>query len=165
MNIDPKELAMGIAAEKDHEQDKAKMLNPDNSLAKTIALRHIKEDPRYYSKLKAAGLEEEEGALTPFEAGMGEPSDMGGVGTVMPVAPSVAVIKISGPTDAGQTSLSSSGMGRDGTPRILKTSSIEAPTEKNKVGPNKVVVSKTPTIGGTSCDPMDHFGAQMNKGW
>jgi len=157
MQYDPTELATGTRIEGEHTQDV--------KLAQKIAMDHLSEDPRYYSKLKAAGLEDEEGALTPFEAGMGEPGDMGGVGTVMPVAPNVAVIKIAGPTDAGQTSLSSSGMGRGGTPRILKTSSIEAPTEKNKVGPNKVVVSKTPTIGGTSCDPMDHFGAQMNKGW
>jgi hypothetical protein len=157
MQYDPTELATGTRIEGDHTQDV--------KLAQKIAMDHLSEDPRYYSKLKAAGLEEEEGTLTPFGADMGESGDMGGVGAVMPVATNVAVIKIAGPTDAGQTSLSSSGMGRGGAPRILKTSSIEAPAEKNKVGPNKVVVSKTPTIGGTSCDPMDHFGAQMNRGW
>lgn len=157
MQYDPTELATGTRIEGEHTQDV--------KLAQKIAMAHLNDDPRYYTKLKAAGLEEEEGALTPFEAGMGEPSDMGGVGTVMPVAPSVAVIKISGPTDAGQTSLSSSGMGRGGAPRILKTSSIEAPAEKNKVGPNKVVVSKTPAIGGAPCDPLDHFGSQMVEKW
>ena len=97
MNIDPKELAMGIAAEKDHEYDKEKMLNPDDSLAKTIALRHLKEDPRYYTKLKAAGLDEEtnEGALTPLEAGMAECGE----------TPQVAIISVEEPT-ASQVPLS-----------------------------------------------------------
>jgi 2'-5' RNA ligase len=163
------QLAMGIEVERDHHKDKPELCKAedDHAFAKLIAQHHLKDDENYYKKLKAAGISPKvkEGALTPFEAGMGESDDMEGVGAVMPVAPNVAVIKITGPIDAGQTSLSSSGMGRGGTPRILKTSSIEAPAEKNKVGPNKVVVSKTPTIGGTSCDPMDHFGAQMNKGW
>lgn len=157
MQYDPTELATGTRIEGDHTQDV--------KLAQKIAMDHLNDDPRYYTKLKAAGLEEEEGALTPFGADMGESGDMGGVGTVMPVTPNVAVIKIAGPTDAGQTSLSSSGMGRGGAPRILKTSSIEAPAEKNKVGPNKVVVSKTPAIGGAPCDPLDHFGSQMVEKW
>ena len=155
MSIDPKEIEMGTKHEHEHTKDDA--------LARKIAMDHLKDDHNYYSKLKKAGLEQE-GAMTPFEAGMGESGDIGGVGAVMPVAPNVAVIKITEPADAGQASLASSGMG-SGAPKALKTSSIESPTEKNKVGPNKVVVSKTPTIGGTSCDPIDHFGAQMNKKW
>jgi hypothetical protein len=44
IKADPKELAMGIKVEKEHTtSDKA---------AKTIALQHLAEDPKYYSKLK-----------------------------------------------------------------------------------------------------------------
>ena len=137
MQYDPQELATGIRIEEEHTQDV--------KLAQKISMSHLDDDPRYYTKLKAAGLED--------------------VGAVMPVAPNVAVIKIAGPIGTDQTSLSSSGMGNGGTPSILKTSSIEAPTEKNKVGPNKVVVSKTPAIGGAPCDPLDHFGSQMVEKW
>ena len=144
MQYDPQELATGTRIEGEHTKDV--------KLAQKIAMDHLGEDPRYYTKLKAAGLEDELG-------------DMGGVGAVMPVAPNVAVIKIAAPTGADQTSLSSSGMGNGGTPSILKTSSIEAPAEKNKVGPNRVVVSKTPAIGGAPCDPLDHFGSQMVEKW
>lgn len=137
MQYDPQELATGIRIEEEHTQDV--------KLAQKISMSHLDDDPRYYTKLKAAGLED--------------------VGAVMPVAPNVAVIKIAGPIGTDQTSLSSSGMGSGGTPRILKTSSIEAPAEKNKVGPNRVVVSKTPAIGGAPCDPLDHFGSQMVEKW
>ena len=144
MQYDLQELATGTRIEGEHTQDV--------KLAQKISMSHLDDDPRYYTKLKAAGLEDESG-------------DMGGVGAVMPVAPNVAVIKIAGPIGTDQTSLSSSGMGSGGTPRILKTSSIEAPAEKNKVGPNRVVVSKTPAIGGAPCDPLDHFGSQMVEKW
>ena len=157
MQYDPQELATGTRIEGEHTQDV--------KLAQKIAMAHLDDDPRYYTKLKAAGLEEEGGTLTPFESGVGESGDTGGVGAVMPVAPNIAVIKIAGPIGADQTSLSSSGMGSGGTPRILKTSSIEAPAEKNKVGPNRVAVSKTPAIGGAPCDPLDHFGSQMVEKW
>ena len=224
-NIDQKEIEAGTKHEHEHTNDDA--------LARKIAMDHLKEDPHYYTKLKAAGLEEgdehptqkadrlsksaktpeehkaahdahkaaakhhaglpvqsyrtynwkkhhadamakhakaaglEEGAMTPLEAGyVEECGDMGDMGAVMPVAPNVAVIKIDVPTDAGQEKLSSSGLGKSGTPKPLKTTNIEAPAEKSKVGANKVVVSKTPPIGGAaSCDPLDHFGAQMNEKW
>lgn len=162
MNIDPKELAMGIAAEKDHEHDKAKMCNQDDALAKTIALRHLKEDPRYYTKLKASGLDEttDEGALTPTERGFDECCDMDSVA----IAPSVPVVKISVPTSAvvggGQTKLTSSGLGQSGSPKPLKSDNLDAPPEKAKVGANKVAMSKTPTITGQA-DPLNHFGSQI----
>ena len=153
-NIDPKEIEMGTKHEHEHTKDDA--------LARKIAMDHLKEDPHYYTKLKKAGLEQE-GALTPLEAGyVEECGDMGAV------APSVAVITVPAAAieDGAQQTLSSSGLGTSGAPKPLKTSAIEAPAEKNKVGPNKVVVSKTPAIGGaTSCDPMDHFGAQMTEKW
>lgn len=150
MNIDPKEIEMGTKHEHEHTKDDA--------LARKIAMDHLKEDPKYYTKLKKAGLEQE-GALTPLEAGyVEECGDMN-------AAPNVAVIKIDGPVDAGQANLTSSGLGSSGTPKPLKTDKLTAPAEKNKVGPNKVVVSKTPSLGGASCDPMDYFGAQMNEKW
>jgi len=44
LNIDPKELEMGIIIEKEHTND------PD--LAKKIAIDHLKESPKYYTFLK-----------------------------------------------------------------------------------------------------------------
>ena len=46
--VDGKELALGLATELEHTNDKA--------IAKQIALDHLAEDPHYYSKLKKAGL-------------------------------------------------------------------------------------------------------------
>ena len=46
--VDGKELALGLRTELEHTNDKA--------IAKQIALDHLAEDPRYYSKLKKAGL-------------------------------------------------------------------------------------------------------------
>lgn len=49
--VDPKELKMGIKVELEHTGD------PD--IAKEIALDHLAEDPKYYSKLKLHGLADE----------------------------------------------------------------------------------------------------------
>ena len=43
-DFDPKQLAMGIASEMEHTSSK--------SVAREIAMDHLKEDPRYYTKLK-----------------------------------------------------------------------------------------------------------------
>ncbi len=40
--FDPKELALGIKHEREH--------TDDDDIAKEIAMDHIAEDPRYYSK-------------------------------------------------------------------------------------------------------------------
>jgi len=143
MNIDPTELEMGIAVEKDHADDKTKMCSKDSDLAKAIALRHLKDDPRYYTKLKAAGLEEE-GALTPLEAGMAEQG----------AVPSVAIVTIEAPS-ASQKGLSSSNLG-SGVPKKLSTTNLEAPETKVVNDKNTVSYGKTPTIGNNS-DPVDHF--------
>lgn len=50
MNVDPKELEMGMEDETEHTND------PD--LAKRIALHHLKKHSDYYSKLKKAGIDE-----------------------------------------------------------------------------------------------------------
>ena len=50
--IDPEELKKGIETEKEH--------TTDEETAKKIALAHLGEDPKYYSKLSKAGLEEVE---------------------------------------------------------------------------------------------------------
>ena len=50
-DFDSKELAMGIKTEMEHTNSKEK--------AKEIALDHLTEDPKYYTKLKAAGLADE----------------------------------------------------------------------------------------------------------
>lgn len=49
--VDAKELDMGIEVEKEHTNNIEK--------AKTIALQHLAEDPKYYTKLKALNLEED----------------------------------------------------------------------------------------------------------
>lgn len=51
-DIDPKELEMGIEDEKDH--------TSDPNIAKTIALQHLTKKPDYYSRIKKAGLEEDD---------------------------------------------------------------------------------------------------------
>ncbi len=47
-DFDPAQLAMGIRIELEH--------TPDPRIAKEIAMDHLVEDPRYYTKLKRAGL-------------------------------------------------------------------------------------------------------------
>jgi len=49
--VDVKELTMGVKVEMEH--------TTDSKLAKEIALDHLKEDPKYYSKLVTAGLAKE----------------------------------------------------------------------------------------------------------
>jgi hypothetical protein len=50
--FDPKEVELGLAAEMEHTED--------ISIAAVIVKDHLTEDPKYYTKLKAAGLEQEE---------------------------------------------------------------------------------------------------------
>lgn len=47
-DVDGKELSMGTKDEKEH--------TPNVRLAKQIALDHLKQNPKYYSKLNKAGL-------------------------------------------------------------------------------------------------------------
>lgn len=49
-DVDPSELEKGISVEMEHTTDPEK--------AKTIALQHLAEDPKYYTKLTKANLEE-----------------------------------------------------------------------------------------------------------
>lgn len=44
-DFDPEQLRMGIAVEREH-------VGNDKALAREIAMDHLKEDPKYYSKLK-----------------------------------------------------------------------------------------------------------------
>jgi len=126
------ELEIGMDTEQDHTLDKHKMCSQDTDLARVIAQQHLKDDSKYYSKLKAAGLD-----------------DM----------PSVAIIQVSA-EPVGQTSLNSSGLGKGGIATPLKTSNIKAPAEKAKIGANKIVVGKTPTMSG-NIDPLNYFASQI----
>ena len=128
------ELEIGMDTEQDHTLDKDTMCSQDTDLARVIAQQHLKDDSKYYSKLKASGLD-----------------DM----------PTVAVIQVSA-EPVGQTSLNSSGLGKGGTATPLKTSNIKAPAEKAKVGANKIVVGKTPTMSGNA-DPLDHYCGMIVK--
>jgi len=49
-DVDPKELKMGVEVEMEHTDDPSK--------AKIIALQHLAEDPKYYTKLKSLNLQE-----------------------------------------------------------------------------------------------------------
>jgi hypothetical protein len=151
MNYDPKELALGTKIEHEHTQDDA--------LARKIATDHLKEDPRYYTKLKAAGLEEEtsEGALTPLEAGMAECGE----------TPQVAIISIEEPAAAAsQVPLSSSNLGKGGKPKPLTPTGLTAPETKVINNKNTVAATKTPSMIATpsSSDAIDHFCGQINNG-
>ena len=64
--VDQKEFDKGIGAEKEH--------TDDEFIAAKIAGDHLKEDPKYYTKLNAAGLEEEE-VDECGTCGCGDPSD------------------------------------------------------------------------------------------
>ena len=128
------ELEIGMDTEQDHTLDKDTMCSQDTDLARVIAQQHLKDDSKYYSKLKASGLD-----------------DM----------PTVAVIQVSA-EPVGQTSLNSSGLGKGGTATPLKTSNIKAPAEKAKIGANKIVVGKTPTMSGNA-DPLDHYCGMVVK--
>lgn len=48
--FDPEEIAMGIEVEKEHTNDESE--------ARKIAIDHLKENPKYYSKLRECGLAE-----------------------------------------------------------------------------------------------------------
>ena len=48
MDVDEDELAMGIEVEAEHTKDL--------KMRKKIAMDHLKEDPKYYTKLKNAGI-------------------------------------------------------------------------------------------------------------
>jgi len=127
-NIDPKELEMGKKIEHEHTQDDA--------LATKIAMDHLKEDPKYYTKLKAAGLE--------------ECGDM--------EAPQVAVVTLAAPIGgevSGQKPLKSSGLG-SGAPKPLSSTNLTAPETKVVNDKNTVSYSKTPPLTST-CDPTSHF--------
>lgn len=147
------ELKMGIEVEKEHTDDVA--------LATKIAMDHLKEDPKYYTKLKAAGLEEcgcdDQG---PDVAGMEvDPSNLKGIVVKIPdQAANVASIKVDG---GSQKPLSSSGLGVGGAPKPLSSTEIESPDPK-KVGPNTVATTKTPVMT-TSADPLDHYASKIQS--
>jgi len=128
------ELEIGMDTEQDHTLDKDTMCSQDTDLARVIAQQHLKDDSKYYSKLKASGLDD---------------------------IPTVAVVQVSA-EPVGQTSLNSSGLGKGGTATPLKTSNIKAPAEKAKIGANKIVVGKTPTMSGNA-DPLDHYCGMIVK--
>lgn len=134
-NLDPKELNMGMEVEKEHTKDEA--------LATKIAMDHLKEDPKYYSKLKAAGLE---------ECGDSE-------------GPSAVVVTLASPIDSAQqpqTPLKSSGLG-SGAVAPLKTTNLSAPETKVVNNKNTVTVSKTAPLT-TKADPLNHFASQIQAG-
>lgn len=63
-NVDPVELSLGQSVEMEH------TINPD--IATEIALDHLSEDPKYYTKLRKAGLAKELD-LVSSSSGFGDP--------------------------------------------------------------------------------------------
>jgi len=108
---------------------------------------HLKEDPKYYSKLKAAGLEE--------CGDMGDMDDLGG--------PSVVSITLAAPVqEPAQTPLKTSGLGK-GAATNLKPTNLTAPETKVVNNKNTVAVTKTPPVTHTA-DPINHFASQIQAG-
>jgi 2'-5' RNA ligase len=147
------ELKMGIEVEKEHTDDVA--------LATKIAMDHLKEDPKYYTKLKSAGLEECGcGDQGPDVADMEvNPSTLKGIVVQIPnQTANVASINVDG---GSQKPLSSSGLGSGGAPKPLSSTEIEAPDPK-KIGPNTVATTKTPVMA-VSSDPLDHYASKIQS--
>jgi hypothetical protein len=148
--FDPKELAAGTKIEHEHTQD--------DRLAQKIAMDHLGEDPHYYAKLKAAGLEEE-GAMTPLEAGMANEAE-----EVVIIAPQ-AVAPVA--QEKGQSQLTSSGLGKmpGGQTKPLVPSKTVAPETKIVNNKNTIGNTKTaPLNPNTDSDPVSHFCGQIAKG-
>jgi hypothetical protein len=131
MSYDQKQLQMGTSIEHEHTQDDA--------LAQKIAMDHLREDPKYYDKLKAAGLEE--------------------------CGADVAVIKIGGAGVVGQAPKSgeanpakplvSSNLG-SGVPKPLTSTTLQPPKGKNSIP----TLGKTPPkTGGKDMALGDSNGA------
>lgn len=162
MFYDKQDLEKGISHEMEHTEG-------DRALATKIAMDHLLGDKDYYKKLDNAGIENE-CDMNPLQQNApvmeDDEIDLGTIapGSVNPVSPSVAVVTIATPAADGQAKLSSSGLGGSGTPKPLKTTNLEAPPEKSKVGANKVSVTKTPSMSGNA-DPINHFGSQMIEKW
>jgi len=63
-DVCPKQLAIGKKVEKEH--------TSDNKIAKEIALDHLAEDKKYYTKLIEKGLVDEEPAIKMYIKHFGE---------------------------------------------------------------------------------------------
>jgi hypothetical protein len=135
-NIDQSELKMGMDVEREHTQDDA--------LAMKIAMDHLKEDPRYYSKLSAAGL------------GHGDEP--------MARQKNVVSVTLASPVsiEPKQSPLSSSGLGSC-APKVLKSTNLTAPEASVINNKNTVASTKTPAMI-QKADPINHFIGQMQKG-
>jgi len=134
------DLEAGIKDEMEH--------TGDRDLATKIAVDHLLQDKDYYSKLKAAGLEQE-GAMTPAELGLEE--DL--------------TIVASDEELGEQPELASSDLGAE-TPKPLKSSQIDAPETKVINNKNTVGYEKTPSMAGSSncnSDASDYFGDKISK--
>jgi hypothetical protein len=152
MNIDPKELELGMRIENEHAKD--------NALARKLAMRNLNEDAQYYTKLKQAGVEETDvEECAPCGCGLDTPHQN-----------STTVITVGGSAGASETAstgtaepkLTSSGLGKNGQPKPLSSTKLAAP-ETKKVGANKIATSKTPSMPGApvSADPIEHFGSAL----
>lgn len=160
MNYDQKEIQMGTQIEREHTQD--------DKLALKICMDHLREDPKYYSKLNAAGLEQqEEGALSPDEEmGVEECGDSPLISIVSALSGGSDQACVTGQGEQGQQEkLSSTGLGDSGTPKPLKSTNLTAPETKVINNKNTVGTGKTPPLSGATnseSDPMEYFGGQIS---
>jgi hypothetical protein len=124
-SVDPSELKKGIEVEREHTKD--------TGIAKKIALDHLSEDPKYYTRMEKCGLKEH----SPFQ-------------TLSPTAksPNIIGISIKGtpggmmPTSLGQsdTAVAPAGAGVD----VKDKAALGGWELVSKQTPNSTVVDHTP---------------------
>jgi hypothetical protein len=137
MDVDPEELEMGTKDETEH--------TDDPTLAKKIALHHLKKHGDYYSKLNAAGLDEK------------QPAAIDRIMSPTAIAPQVIGVAIRGsntgglPSGADQTGISpSTPTGRLGgyepIPTAKQNSELVDKTPKNSTIDSSSPVAEEPPV-------------------
>lgn len=109
---------------------------------------------------KKEGVDVDVEECSPCGCGTDEPH--GDVSAVVMVGPNGVKNITQGDVASTQPQLTSSGLGKNGTPKPLASDKLTAP-ETKKVGANKIATSKTPSMPGApvSADPMEHFGTAL----
>lgn len=150
--VNLKELALGVKLESENDDDQA--------LAQKVAARNIEDDPRHYSKLQAAGAENEPDVA---QASV-EVVDVAGTAGV-----GGGEQKAAGKTGLGNTAqpaLKSSGLANPQTQKPLTSDNLNAPKTNVVNNKNTIASTKTPSLQGSSIttaapDQLDHFCGQI----
>ena len=141
-DVDPVELAMGMTVEMEHTND------PD--IAAEISLDHLTSDPKYYTKLRAAGLAKELDACN-TSSGLGDENhpvnDKKRLGTTITATPGNNIIGFT-KTPNGSTD------GLRGVPPIVnKDTTVDINIKEIKLRV-KNIVKKMLSEGGKLFSPM-----------